>query len=116
MPELPEVEITARRLDEAVRGQVIESALAPGINVLKTFDPPLQSIEGPAITGGRRGKQFTINVDDDLVVLVHLMSAGRLQLFDKRASMKDRSSRLLVRLEDAASCGCASSGRSRPHG
>jgi formamidopyrimidine-DNA glycosylase len=99
MPELPEVEITARRLDEAVRGQVIESVRTPGINVLKTFDPPLQSIEGHAITGiGRRGKQFTITVDNGLVVLVHLMSAGRLQLFDKRASMKDRSSRFLVRL------------------
>ena len=73
----------------------------PGINVLKTFDPPLQSIEGHAITGiGRRGKQFTITVDNGLVVLVHLMSAGRLQLFDKRASMKDRSSRLLVRLAE----------------
>ncbi len=101
MPELPEVEITARRLDEAVRGQVIESVRTPGINVLKTFDPPLQSIEGHAITGiGRRGKQFTITVDNGLVVLVHLMSAGRLQLFDKRASMKDRSSRFLVRLPE----------------
>jgi formamidopyrimidine-DNA glycosylase len=73
----------------------------PGINVLKTFDPPLQSIEGHAITGvGRRGKQFTITVDNGLVALVHLMSAGRLQLFDKRASMKDRSSRLLIRLPE----------------
>jgi formamidopyrimidine-DNA glycosylase len=34
------------------------------------------------------------------VALVHLMSAGRLQLFDKRASMKDRSSRLLIRLPE----------------
>jgi len=101
MPELPEVEITARRLDEAVRAQVVESVRTPGINVLKTFDPPLQSIEGHAITGiGRRGKQFTITVDNGLVVLVHLMSAGRLQLFDKRASMKDRSSRFLVRLPE----------------
>ena len=101
MPELPEVEITARRLDEAVRAQVVESVRTPGINVLKTFDPPLQSIEGHAITGiGRRGKQFTITVDNGLVVLVHLMSAGRLQLFDKRASMKDRSSRFLARLPE----------------
>jgi formamidopyrimidine-DNA glycosylase len=99
MPELPEVEITARRIDEAVRGSVIESVMSPGINVLKTFDPPLQAIEGHAITGvGRRGKQFTIGVDGGLVLLVHLMSAGRLQLYDKRASMKDRSSRLLIRL------------------
>jgi len=41
VPELPEVEITARRLDAALRGADVESALAPGINALKTFDPPL---------------------------------------------------------------------------
>ena len=48
VPELPEVEITARRLDAALRGVVVESALAPGINALKTFDPPLHAIEGAA--------------------------------------------------------------------
>jgi formamidopyrimidine-DNA glycosylase len=101
MPELPEVEITARRIDEAVRGSVIESVLTPGINVLKTFDPPLASIEGRAIEGvGRRGKQFTISVEGGLVLLIHLMSAGRLQLYGKRASMKDRTSRLLIRLPE----------------
>jgi formamidopyrimidine-DNA glycosylase len=36
----------------------------------------------------------------ELVVLIHLMSAGRLQLWDKRASLRDRASRLLIRLED----------------
>ena len=40
------------------------------------------------------------------------MSAGRLQLFDKRAGPSDRTSRLLVRLEGGASCACASSGPS----
>ena len=35
-----------------------------------------------------------------LSMLVHLMSAGRLQLFDKRASLRDRTSRVLVRLAD----------------
>ncbi len=101
MPELPEVEITARLLDEAVRGVGIESALAPGINALKTFDPPLSAIEGRAVAAvGRRGKMLTIAVEGELVLLVHLMSAGRLQLFDKRASLRDRSSRLLLRLLD----------------
>jgi formamidopyrimidine-DNA glycosylase len=33
-------------------------------------------------------------------MLVHLMSAGRLQVFDKRASLRDRASRILVRLAD----------------
>jgi formamidopyrimidine-DNA glycosylase len=35
-----------------------------------------------------------------VTLLVHLMSAGRLQLFDSRASLRDRASRILVRLED----------------
>jgi formamidopyrimidine-DNA glycosylase len=101
VPELPEVEITARRLDDALRGAQIESALAPGINALKTFDPPLDALEGRAITGiRRRGKNLVIDVSGDLALLVHLMSAGRLQLFGKRAGPRDRSSRLLVRMAD----------------
>jgi formamidopyrimidine-DNA glycosylase len=101
VPELPEVEITARRISDAVRGVEIESTLAPGINALKTFDPPLQALEGRAITGVRRiGKHLVVDVAGDLHVLIHLMNAGRLQLYDKRASMKDRTSRLLLRLAD----------------
>ena len=101
MPELPEVEITARRLDAALRGAVVESALAPGINALKTFDPPLHAIDGAAIAGvRRRGKHLVVDLADDLSLLAHLMSAGRMQLYDKRATLRDRTSRLLVRLTD----------------
>src|SRR5947209_947162 len=99
MPELPEVEITARRLDAALRGVQIESALAPGINALRSFDPPLSALEGRAVTGvGRRGKHLAVEVAGELVLLIHLMSAGRLQLFDRRAGPRDRTSRLLLRL------------------
>ena len=99
VPELPEVEITARRLDAALRGGVVESALTPGINALKTFDPPLAALEGASVQAvRRRGKHLIVEVDAGLAVLVHLMSAGRLQLFDKRAGPRDRTSRLLVRL------------------
>jgi formamidopyrimidine-DNA glycosylase len=101
VPELPEVEITARRLDAAVRGATIESTLAPGLNALKTFDPPLHAIDGRAIAAvRRRGKHFVVDIAGDLSLLLHLMSAGRLQLFDKRAGLRDRTSRLLVRLDD----------------
>jgi formamidopyrimidine-DNA glycosylase len=99
VPELPEVEITARRLDEALAGAEIESTMAPGINALKTFDPPLHALDGRTIEGiRRRGKHLVIDVAGDLAVLVHLMSAGRLQLYDKRASLRDRTSRLLIRI------------------
>jgi formamidopyrimidine-DNA glycosylase len=101
MPELPEVEITARLLGSATAGKQIESVLAPGVNALKTFDPPLQAIEGSRIVSvTRHGKLFVVELDNGLAMLIHLMSAGRLQLFDTRASLRDRTSRLLVRLED----------------
>ncbi|MGA9313676.1 MAG: DNA-formamidopyrimidine glycosylase family protein [Solirubrobacteraceae bacterium] len=102
MPELPEVEITARRLDEALRGAEIVSVLAPGVKVMRTFDPPLSALEGQHIERvGRRGKHFVVETDGPahpLVLLIHLMSAGRLQLFDRRAGLRDRTSRLLVRV------------------
>ena len=101
MPELPEVEITARLLDRALRGATVESALAPGINALKTFDPPLSQVSGERITGvRRRGKHLIVDLSGELALLIHLMSAGRLQLFDRRAGPRDRTSRLLVGLAD----------------
>lgn len=99
MPELPEVEITARRIARAVVGDVVESALAPGMVTMKTFDPPLDSLAGRTITAvGRRGKMPVVEFDGELALLIHLMSAGRLQVFDKRASLRDKASRLLIRL------------------
>ena len=109
MPELPEVEITARRLSAALEGAEVESALATGVATLKTFEPPLDDLVGMGVAGvNRRGKMLEVGFattdsvppDRRLSLLIHLMSAGRLQLFDKRASLKDRRSRLLVRLTD----------------
>ena len=100
MPELPEVEITARRIGAAVAGERVESALAPGMVTMKSFDPPLDALTGATVEGiERRGKMFVVRFGE-LSLLVHLMSAGRLQLWDDRASLRDRASRLLVRLED----------------
>jgi formamidopyrimidine-DNA glycosylase len=99
VPELPEVEITARRLDEALRGAEIVSVLAPGVKAMRTFEPPLSALEGQRIERvGRRGKHFVVHASDDLALLIHLMSAGRLQLYDRRAGPRDRTSRLLVRI------------------
>jgi formamidopyrimidine-DNA glycosylase len=107
MPELPEVEITARRLDTGLRDAEVESALAPGMVALKSVDPPLAALAGRRIAGVRRvGKMPVVEfepadgADDRIAMLVHLMSAGRLQVFDKRASLRDRTARVLVRLAD----------------
>jgi formamidopyrimidine-DNA glycosylase len=100
MPELPEMEITARRLGSALAGETIESVTAPGLNVLKTFDPPLHALDGTEIAGVRRRGKLLMLDAGGLVLLMHLMSAGRLQVLDKRASIRDRTSRLLIRLPE----------------
>ena len=111
VPELPEVEITARLIGAATKGAQVESVLAPGLNAVKTFDPPLHVLDGATLDGiRRRGKLFLIDAhadasgpagpDADYTLVVHLMSAGRLQLYDKRASLKDKTSRVLLRLAD----------------
>jgi formamidopyrimidine-DNA glycosylase len=107
MPELPEVEITARRLSSALEGAEVESALATGVATVKTFEPPLEALAGSRVAGVRRiGKMLAVDFDptagdggEPLTLLIHLMSAGRLQLFDKRGSLRDRASRLLVRVD-----------------
>jgi formamidopyrimidine-DNA glycosylase len=100
MPELPEVEIVARRLNTSLSGAGVESAVAPGMNVMKTFDPPLDALVGREVTGVRRVGKMPVVEFGDLALLIHLMSAGRLKAFDKRATPKDRASRVLVRLAD----------------
>ena len=81
MPELPEVEAWRRQLDPLVRRAPIEQAGPAHIATLKTFDPPLQALAGEGFRGvERRAKRFLLPTDDgELVVLVHLMSAGRLK-------------------------------------
>ncbi|MGN6276472.1 MAG: DNA-formamidopyrimidine glycosylase family protein [Solirubrobacterales bacterium] len=100
MPELPEVEIVTRRLGAALTGSEVESALAPGMNVMKTFDPPLEALAGRELTGTRRIGKMAVVEFGDLALLVHLMSAGKLRVFDKRASLRDKASRVLIRLGD----------------
>jgi formamidopyrimidine-DNA glycosylase len=100
VPELPEVEITARRLDRALRGAEVESALAPGVVAMKTFDPPLDALAGTTVGRVRRAGKMLVVEFGELALLIHLMSAGRLQLWDARASLRDKASRVLVRIAD----------------
>ena len=66
MPELPEVEITARRLGAALDGAEVESTLAPGMVAVKTLDPMLNALEGMTVSGTRRvGKMPIVQFSGD---------------------------------------------------
>jgi formamidopyrimidine-DNA glycosylase len=81
MPELPEIEAWRRALDGPVSAFPIVKAGPAHVATLKTFDPPLSTLEGRRLTGAeRRAKRLLFPTDDgELVVLVHLMTAGRLK-------------------------------------
>jgi formamidopyrimidine-DNA glycosylase len=81
MPEFPEMEALRRALDDPVRASSIERAGPAHVATLKTFDPPLGALEGRRFAGAeRRGKNLLFPTEDgELVLHIHLMSAGRLR-------------------------------------
>jgi formamidopyrimidine-DNA glycosylase len=81
VPELPEIEAWVRGLDEPVSATPILKAGPAHIATLKTFDPPLRELEGRRFEGARRrGKHLLFpTADDELVLRIHLMSAGRIR-------------------------------------
>ena len=81
MPELPEVEAWRRALNDPVSAFPVERAGPAHIATLKTFDPPLSALEGRRFAGAeRRAKRLLFPTEDgELVLLVHLMSAGRIR-------------------------------------
>ncbi len=78
MPELPEVEAWVRELDPLVARAPIADARPGHVATLKTFDPPPSALEGRSFAGARRrGKNLLFpTADGELVLRVHLMSAG----------------------------------------
>jgi formamidopyrimidine-DNA glycosylase len=81
MPELPEVEAWRRALDADVSRSPVEKAGPAHIATLKTFDPPLAALDGKRFVGaGRRAKRLLFPTEDNgPVLMVHLMSAGRIR-------------------------------------
>jgi formamidopyrimidine-DNA glycosylase len=88
MPELPEMEAWRRRLSDRVSAHPIAKAGPAHIATLKTFDPPLDALAGRQFGGvERRGKRLLFPTKDgELVLLVHLMTSGRLKTLDPGAA------------------------------
>ncbi|MGJ9423198.1 Fpg/Nei family DNA glycosylase [Aeromicrobium sp. CF3.5] len=79
MPELPEVNALVEFLDREMAGAVVAGMEVGSFSVLKTFDPPIDSLAGLAVTGvTRHGKFIDIDVDG-IHLVVHLAKAGWLR-------------------------------------
>jgi formamidopyrimidine-DNA glycosylase len=79
LPELPDVVVYIEALEKRILGQKLESVRIVSPFLLRTVDPPLESVSGKTVTRLRRvGKRIAIGLEDDLWLVVHLMIAGRL--------------------------------------
>ena len=90
MPELPEIQAHAERLEEQFAGKVLQRFVPFKFTALKTAAPPPDAAYGaPLQRVGRRGKYLILGFDD-VSFVVHLMQGGRL-LVDEKQSAKPRN-------------------------
>jgi formamidopyrimidine-DNA glycosylase len=79
MPELPDVTVYLEALERFVVGRKLDRIRIASPFVLRSYEPPLDSIAGKTVRGVRRiGKRIVFSFDDSLFVVIHLMIAGRL--------------------------------------
>ena len=117
MPELPEVEAWVRELDPLVSSAPVQQAGPAHIATLKTFDPPLATLEGRSFAGaGRRGKNLLFpTADGELILRVHLMSAGRLR-YHAPGAKTPKSPVFRLRFSDGAELILTEAGKKRRAG
>ena len=79
MPELPDITIYVEALERRIIGEPLEGVRIQSPFLLRTFDPPLDSVNGKTVREIRRlGKRIVLGLDDELWLVLHLMIAGRL--------------------------------------
>jgi formamidopyrimidine-DNA glycosylase len=101
MPELPEVEIVARRATDALAGRRITSIMVPGLNALRSLDPAPDVLVGSTVVAvRRRGKLLLVDTDGDHLLLVHLMTGGGMTWKPGTINPRDRAMRVIVRFDD----------------
>jgi formamidopyrimidine-DNA glycosylase len=117
MPELPEVEAWVRELDPLVSRSPVLRAGPAHVATLKTIDPPLSSLEGRRLEGAeRRGKNLLFPTEEgDLVLRVHLMSAGRLRHLEPGAK-GPKTPAFRLRFEDGSELMLTEAGKKKRAG
>jgi formamidopyrimidine-DNA glycosylase len=86
MPELPDIVVYLEALERKIRDETVRGFRVASPSVLRTFDPPYDSIVGQQVVGLRRiGKRIVWDMSGGHVLVIHLMVAGRLKWSDTRS-------------------------------
>jgi formamidopyrimidine-DNA glycosylase len=103
MPELPEMQALAERLDVAIGGSVVAGVDPLGFTALKTVAPTPDELVGRKVTNvGRRGKYLVLNLDGGVRILVHLSQAGRLDIETPAKMTRPKGSVVRFRFDDGS--------------
>lgn len=79
MPELPDITVYVEALEPRIVGQTLLQTRIANPFLLRTFDPPIESLHHRKVVGLRRlGKRIALQFDGDEWLILHLMIAGRL--------------------------------------
>jgi formamidopyrimidine-DNA glycosylase len=100
LPELPDVVVYCEALTRHVVGQPLQRVRLRSPFVLRSVDPPLESVESAVVRGVRRiGKRLVLEFDAQLYLVVHLMIAGRLRWRPQGAKPGIGANAILATLE-----------------
>ena len=78
MPELPDIELYLHALRPRIVGQRLERVRLASPFLVRSFDPPLEHVNGKTVIALRRlGKRLVWEIEDELFLVIHLMIAGR---------------------------------------
>lgn len=92
--------IYVERLTAHLVGQRVTGIRLPKPFLVRTFDPPLDSIVGKRVTGfSRIGKRIVFELEHDLFLVLHLMIAGRLHLGELGKKLPGRIGQLALDFE-----------------
>jgi formamidopyrimidine-DNA glycosylase len=79
LPEYPDITIYIERLDDLLRGRAVQGVRVVSPFVMRTAIPPIDGLIGCEVLGFERvGKRIVFVFTDDLLLVAHLMIAGRL--------------------------------------
>jgi len=115
VPELPEIQAHAERLDAAFAGVPLERFTPLTFTALKTYSPPPESAHGHELVYvGRRGKHLLLDFGE-VTFVVHLMQGGRLRV-DEKQSAKPRNGQARWRFADGRALLLTEAGSERKAG
>ncbi len=99
MPELPEMQALAERLDELLSGARLSGFTPLQFSAAKTFDPPVEAFRGRVLKRVWRRGKFVVFDFEGPRILFHLSQGGRVEIEDPPKATRPKGAVARLQLE-----------------